>query len=121
MTSPLRLAASTALALVLVPVAVLAASEPTVNSIDYSNPNAYSFNSDYDNLLPLTRGHVLLIETQRGVPTVPLDVLERVHPGAAKGLKANDGVVRIGKTTIAFVDCSESDGGKPPQLPLFAP
>ncbi|TWU38630.1 transglutaminase domain-containing protein [Novipirellula artificiosorum] len=78
-----------------------------------------SFNSDYDNLLPLAQGQVLLIETQGGAPIVPLDVLERVYPGASKGLKASDGVVRVGSTTIAFVDCSTSDSGKPPQLPMF--
>ena len=31
-----------------------------------------------DNLRPLAQGQVLLIETQRGAPIVPLEVLERV-------------------------------------------
>ena len=45
MTSFLRLIATIALALEL-PLAVLVASEPTVNSIDYSNPEAYTAISD---------------------------------------------------------------------------
>ena len=41
MKSILRLAASIALALVFLPASVLVASEPTVDSVDYSNPDAY--------------------------------------------------------------------------------
>jgi len=65
-----------------------------------------SFNTQYDELLPLAKGHLLLVETHAGIPIVPLPVLDRVFPGASKGLKTSDGIVNIGGTKIVFVDFS---------------
>lgn len=63
-----------------------------------------SFNTDYEKRLPLAKGNTLLVETQQGTPTVPLDVLENVFPKASEGLKAADGVIEVEGTTIMFVD-----------------
>lgn len=77
-----------------------------------------SFNCEYENNLPRAKGHVLLIETHKGVPIVPLDVLHQFYPDASRGLKQSDGVTEINGTTIVFVDFSKvldvlDDGGAP--------
>jgi hypothetical protein len=77
-----------------------------------------SFNTDYENLLPLTKGQTLLIETHRGKPIISFDILHKVFPGAAEGLKSADGVIEIQQTTIMFVELAkllnvlEQDKGK---------
>jgi len=63
-----------------------------------------SFNTDYDKHLPLARGHVLLVETHRGVPIVKQEVLEKHLPGAYAGLKSPSGTFEIDGTTVMFVD-----------------
>jgi predicted Ser/Thr protein kinase len=65
-----------------------------------------SFNTRYDEYLPLAKGHVLLIETHDRIPLVPLSVLEQFYPGASTGLNTSEGVVSIGNTLIAFVEFS---------------
>jgi hypothetical protein len=65
-----------------------------------------SFNTDYKKNLPLAKGHILLIETHKGVPIVPLDVLHSVFPKASKGLSTAGGVTVVDETTIVFVDFS---------------
>jgi hypothetical protein len=77
-----------------------------------------SFNTDYDALLPLAKGHTLLIETHRGVPIVSLEVLNKFYPGASKGLQSAHGVIEIDETTIMFVDFAKTldvldDGQRP--------
>ncbi len=69
-----------------------------------------SFNGNYDELLPLAKGHLLLIETHDGIPIVPLPVLDKFYPGASDGLKAPDGVATVGTTRIVFVDFSRLSG-----------
>ncbi len=63
-----------------------------------------TFNTDYDRLLPPSRGHVLLVETHRGEPIIPMATLEKHYPEASSGLKSADGVVEVEGTTIMFVD-----------------
>jgi uncharacterized protein (TIGR03067 family) len=64
------------------------------------------FNTQYDEFLPLAKGHVLFIETHDGIPIVPLPVLEKFYPKASEGLKTPEGTVNIGNTKIVFVDFS---------------
>jgi hypothetical protein len=66
-----------------------------------------SFNSQYDKFLPESIGHVLLIETHDGVPIVPIDVLEKYFPGVSERLKNAGGSMKIGETTIMFLDFSK--------------
>jgi hypothetical protein len=66
----------------------------------------WSFNADYDTYLPQARGHVLLIETHNGTPIVPVEVLERHFPGSTSDVGQAGGTVRVGKTTIVFLDFS---------------
>ncbi|MBN2180760.1 MAG: transglutaminase domain-containing protein [Sedimentisphaerales bacterium] len=66
-----------------------------------------SFNTKYDEYLPQARGNFLLIETHSGVPIVPVNVLEKYFPDASEGLKNPDGIVKIGETTIVFLDFSK--------------
>ena len=66
-----------------------------------------SFNCEYDKYLPQAKGHLLLIETHNGKPIVSLDVLERYFPNASKGLQNTNGKVKVGKTTIIFLDFSK--------------
>ncbi len=63
-----------------------------------------SFNTDYDKSLPLTKGHILLIESHLNVPVVPIATLEKFYPNASGGLKSSNGVIEIDGTTIMFVD-----------------
>src|SRR5262245_5989247 len=63
-----------------------------------------SFNTDYDKLLPLAKGHTLLVESHLNVPIVPIAKLEEFFPNASGGLKSADGVIDVGGTTIMFVD-----------------
>jgi hypothetical protein len=65
-----------------------------------------SFNTKYDEYLPQAKGNFLLVETHNGVPIVPIDVLEKYFPGASRGLKNPDGIVKIDQTTIVFMDFS---------------
>ncbi len=67
---------------------------------------AKSFGTMHGELLPLAKGHTLLIETHDGVPVVPLPVLEKVYPGASEGLKTPERSVTVEKTRIVFVDFS---------------
>lgn len=67
-----------------------------------------SFNTDYDNQLPKAKGHTLLIETHRGRPVVPLDVLERSFPESSKALATKTGVIEINGTTIMFVELARA-------------
>jgi hypothetical protein len=66
-----------------------------------------SFNTKYDEYLPRAKGNFLLVETHNGVPIVQIDVLEKYFPDASKGLKNPDGIVKIGETTIVFLDFSK--------------
>lgn len=66
-----------------------------------------SFNTKYDEYLPQAKGNFLLVETHNGIPIVPPDVLEKYFPDASKGLKNPDGIVKIGETTIVFLDFSK--------------
>jgi hypothetical protein len=64
------------------------------------------FNLRYDTWLPAAKGHVLLIETHDGIPTMPLSVLDEFYPGASAGLKTPQGIVSIENTIIVFADLS---------------
>ena len=66
-----------------------------------------SFNSDYDNLLPLAKGHILLIESHRDVPVISIDTLEKFYPKASEGLNSARGTIEIDGTTIMFVDLAK--------------
>ncbi len=68
---------------------------------------AKSFNVQYDKYLPQAQGHVLLVETHNDVPIVPLEVLEKYFPAASQGLKDSGGTIKIGETTIIFLDFSK--------------
>ncbi len=63
-----------------------------------------SFNDNYDNSLPLAKGHVLIVETHNGVPIAPVSLLEKYFPGASLGLKSFTGAVSVGGTEIFLVD-----------------
>ncbi|MEM9283572.1 MAG: transglutaminase domain-containing protein [Verrucomicrobiota bacterium] len=63
-----------------------------------------SFNSEYDKYLPQAIGHLLLIETHKGQPIVPREVLERYFPQAFEGLRNPDGKVNVAGTTIVYFD-----------------
>jgi hypothetical protein len=65
-----------------------------------------SFNCDFDKNLPRARGHVLLVETHRGVPIAPVEVLEEHFPGCSKGLRQPDGTIEVAGTRIVFVEFS---------------
>jgi hypothetical protein len=69
---------------------------------------AKSFNTEYDKYLPQSRGNILLIETHRGKPIIPAKVLEKHFPNAFAGLSRPKKTIRIGNTTIIFIDFSES-------------
>ena len=69
-----------------------------------------SFNSQYDKFLPESIGYMLLIETHNGVPIVPLDVLEKYFPSVSERLKNAGGTMKIGETTIMFLDFSKMLG-----------
>ncbi len=71
----------------------------------------WSFNEQYDKYLPQAAGHVLLVETHNGVPIVPLKVIEKYFSGASQGLKNSGGTVKIGETTIVFLDFSKQLSG----------
>jgi len=66
-----------------------------------------SFNTQYDEFLPRAKGNILLIETHDGVPIVSVDELEKYFPDASKGLQNVDGVVKVGDTTIVFMEFSK--------------
>jgi hypothetical protein len=68
---------------------------------------AMSFNTKYDEYLPKAKGNIILVETHNGIPIVPVDVLEKYFPEASKGLQNSDGVVKVGETTIVFLDFSK--------------
>ena len=68
---------------------------------------AKSFNTNYEEYLPQAYGSFLLVETHNGVPIVSLDVLEKHFPTVSKGLQHPDGIVRVGETTIVFLDFSK--------------
>jgi hypothetical protein len=68
---------------------------------------AKSFNYEYDQYLPQAQGHVLLIETHKGKPIVPKEVLERYYPGASTGISRPSKSIRIKSTAILFVEFSE--------------
>jgi hypothetical protein len=61
-----------------------------------------SFNTQFDTYLPQAKGHVILIETQDGVPLIDLATLERYYPKASRGLKT--GEISIAGTKLVFVD-----------------
>lgn len=63
---------------------------------------AKSFNNDYDRYLPQAKGHIILIETHKGVPIIPIAKLETHFPKASQGLKT--GSIMIGDTKLVFVD-----------------
>jgi hypothetical protein len=67
---------------------------------------AKSFNTKYDEFLPQAKGNILLVETHNGIPIVSVNVLEKYFPDASKGLQNSDGIVKIGGTTIVFLDFS---------------
>jgi hypothetical protein len=67
-----------------------------------------SFNTDYDTEIPLTKGHLLLIETHSGEPIVDPAVLDRFYPQASRGLKLPARAIEIDGTTIMFVDFAAS-------------
>lgn len=68
---------------------------------------AKSFNYDYDKYLPEAKGHVILIETHKSTPIVPMGVLERHYPNASTGISHPSKSIRIKDTSIVFVDFSE--------------
>ncbi len=68
---------------------------------------AKSFNGEYDKYLPQARGHVLLIETHKGKPILPGDVLERYYPKALTGISFPSKRIRIKDTSIVFIEFSE--------------
>jgi hypothetical protein len=68
---------------------------------------AKSFNTKYDEFLPQAKGNILLVETHNGIPIVSVEVLEKYFPDASKGLQNSDGIVKIGGTTIVFLDFSK--------------
>ena len=68
---------------------------------------AKSFNYEYDKYLPEAKGHVILIETHKGTPIVPMEILERHYPNASTGISHPSKSIRIKDTSIVFVDFSE--------------
>ena len=66
-----------------------------------------SFNAEYDNYLPEAQGHVLLIETHKGKPILPGEVLERYYPKALSGISCPSKRIRIKDTSIVFIEFSE--------------
>jgi hypothetical protein len=73
---------------------------------------AKSFNCEYDKYLPQAKGHVLLIETQKGKPIIPTAILERYYPNALAGISRPTNSISIQGTLIVFIDCSK-------QLPSY--
>ena len=71
------------------------------------------FTMHYDKWLQEAKGHVLFIESQNEIPTIPLPVIEAFYPNASEGLKSSKGVVGTGNTKIVFVDFSRL-----PNIPL---
>jgi len=63
-----------------------------------------AFNTDYNELLPLAQGNILLVETHRGIPIVSIAVLEAIYPNASSGLKAPNSLAEVEGTRILFVD-----------------
>ena len=68
---------------------------------------AKSFNCEYDTFLPQAKGQVIMIETHKGKPIVPKDVLERYYPNALTGMSRPSKSIRIKDTTLVFVEFSE--------------
>lgn len=66
-----------------------------------------SFNTNYEENLPLAEGNILLIETHNNVPVISLNELEKLFPDASKGLQNSDGIIKIRETTIVFIDFSK--------------
>lgn len=66
-----------------------------------------SFNGEYNKYLPETQGHVLLIETHKGNPILPGEILERYYPKALTALSYPSKRIRIKDTFIVFIEFSE--------------
>lgn len=64
-----------------------------------------SFNTQYDTYLPQAKGHTLYIQTQKGIPIVPVTTLEKYFPNASDGLKA--GNITISDTKIVYSEFSK--------------
>jgi hypothetical protein len=68
---------------------------------------AKSFNTNYEENLPLVKGNILLIETHDNIPIISINELEKFFPDASKGLQNSDGIINIRETTIVFIDFSK--------------
>ena len=68
---------------------------------------AMSFNCEYDRFLPAAKGQVIVIETHKGKPIVPMAVLERYYPNALAGISRPSKSISINGTLIIFDDFSE--------------
>ena len=66
-----------------------------------------SFNYEYEEYLPEAKGHVILIETRKGKPIIPTEILEQYYPNALTGISHPSKSIRIKDTSIVFVDFSE--------------
>lgn len=67
-----------------------------------------SFNNDFARFFAMAKGQILLIETHRQVPIVPLEEMERAFPGVSTGLANPNGLIEIGGTTIMFVELARA-------------
>lgn len=65
-----------------------------------------SFNNNFDHYLDEAKGSVLLVETNAGVPIIPPTILEKYFPGANAVIGDTGGTIKIGETTIVFLDIS---------------
>jgi hypothetical protein len=63
-----------------------------------------SFNTGYDDYLPLAQGNLLLIETHEGKAIISAGILEKHFPGAMQGLTRPSGYIRVKDTDIVFVE-----------------
>lgn len=66
-----------------------------------------SFNTEFATFLPQARGHTLIVETQSGVPIVPIDLLEKHFPGCAEAIEQGKESFSVAGTKMVFIDFSK--------------
>lgn len=69
--------------------------------------DVWSFNTQYDRMLPKAKGNLLLVETHHGKPVVSREVLEAYFPEAFEGLKRKSRSIEVAGTRIVFCDFDE--------------
>lgn len=63
-----------------------------------------SFNTQYDTFLPQATGHTLYIQTEKGVPIIPIAKLEKYFPNASEGLHSKSRSIVVVETNIVFTE-----------------